>query len=157
MDTLVEAAISVITPPGRAKSRGNQVCSRPRVYALCVTPFGVSAGEVPQLREGREYLQVDPQFQHAINLISSGHFGWADYFNPLVESVTGGRDYYLLANDFNSYLQAQERVDSEWKDKKLWIKKSILSSAGSGKFSSDRTIQEYAEDIWNVSPCPPEP
>merc|ERR1711934_15495 len=99
--------------------------------------FGVSAGEVPQLREGREYLQVDPQFQHAINLISSGHFGWADYFN--------------------SYLQAQERVDSEWKDKKLWIKKSILSSAGSGKFSSDRTIQEYAEDIWNVSPCPPEP
>ena len=119
--------------------------------------FGVSAGEVPQLREGREYLQVDPQFLHAINLISSGHFGWADYFNPLVESVTGGRDYYLLANDFNSYLQAQERVDSEWKDKKLWIKKSILSSAGSGKFSSDRTIQEYAEDIWNVSPCPPEP
>merc|ERR1711903_18251 len=112
--------------------------------------FGVSAGEVPQLREGREYLQVDPQFLHAINLISSGHFGWADYFNPLVESVTGGRDYYLLANDFNSYLQAQERVDSEWKDKKLWIKKSILSSAGSGKFSSDRTIQEYAEDIWNV-------
>merc|ERR1711959_689492 len=79
--------------------------------------FGVSAGEVPQLREGREYLQVDPQFQHAINLISSGHFGWADYFNPLVESVTRGRDYYLLANDFNSYLQAQERVDSEWKDK----------------------------------------
>ena len=114
------------------------------------------ANEVPALREQREYLQVDPQFQHAINLIQSGHFGWADYFQPLIDSITGGRDYYLLANDFASYLQAQERVDTEWKDKKKWLKKSILSTAGSGKFSSDRTIKEYAEDIWNVKPIPPE-
>jgi len=118
--------------------------------------FGVRANEVPALREQREYLQVDPQFQHAINLIQSGHFGWADYFQPLIDSITGGRDYYLLANDFASYLQAQERVDTEWKDKKKWLKKSILSTAGSGKFSSDRTIKEYAEDIWNVKPIPPE-
>ena len=118
--------------------------------------FGVKADEVPSLREQREYLQVDPQFQHAINLIKNGHFGWADYFQPLIDSVTGGSDYYLLANDFNSYLQAQERVDSQWKDKKTWIKKSILSTAGSGKFSSDRTIHEYAEEIWGVEPIPPE-
>jgi starch phosphorylase len=118
--------------------------------------FGVRAEEVPSLREQREYLQVDPQFEHATNLIRNGHFGWADYFQPLIDSITGSRDYYLLANDFSSYLEAQERVDSEWKDRKSWIKKSILSTAGSGKFSSDRTIHEYAEEIWNVKPIPPE-
>ena len=117
--------------------------------------FGVGAQEVPALRSQREYLQVDPQFQHAVNLIQNGHFGWADYFSPLIESITGSRDWYLLANDFESYLDAQERVDQEWRDKASWTRKSILSTAGSGKFSSDRTIHEYAEDIWGVEPLPP--
>lgn len=118
--------------------------------------FGVRADEVPRLRLEREGYQPDPQFQHAINLVQNGHFGWADYFQPLVDSVTGSRDYYLLANDFASYLDAQERVDREWKDQKAWVRRSILSTAGTGKFSSDRTIAEYANEIWNVKPCPRE-
>jgi starch phosphorylase len=83
--------------------------------------------------------------------IRSGTFGWADFFAPIVDSITAG-DYYLHATDFPSYLAAQERVDAAYKDQARWTKMSILSAAGSGKFSSDRTIREYAADIWKVAP-----
>ena len=69
------------------------------------------------------------------------------------DAVCGGADYYLLANDFESYLDAQRRVDEAYADQRRWNKMSILSVAGSGKFSSDRTIREYAEDIWDVQSC----
>lgn len=118
--------------------------------------FGASAEEVPRLRMEREHFQPHPQFQHAVNLIQSGLFGWGDFFQPIVDSISGGRDVYLLANDFVSYLEAQENIDKEWKNSSSWTRKSILSTAGTGKFSSDRTIQEYAEDIWKVDPCPRE-
>lgn len=78
------------------------------------------------------------------------------YFGPIVDAITGdkGGDYYLVANDFPSYLAAQDQVDRTYKDQKKWIKMSILSTAGSGKFSSDRTIQEYADQIWKVKGLP---
>ena len=84
--------------------------------------------------------------------IRSGVFGWSDW-NPVCDAVCGGADYYLLANDFDSYIDAQRRVDEAYADQARWNKMSILSVAGSGKFSSDRTIREYAEDIWDVKPC----
>ena len=64
------------------------------------------------------------------------------------------RDFHDFhnSNDFNDYIRAQEAVDENYRNQALWTKKSILSVAGSGKFSSDRTIREYAEDIWDVKP-----
>jgi starch phosphorylase len=87
-------------------------------------------------------------------LLRQGRFGWADFFAPICEAIDGahGGDFYLLANDFASYLDAQDRVDEAFKDKKRWARMSILSTAGSGKFSSDRTIAEYARDIWHIEP-----
>jgi len=117
--------------------------------------FGVEAQDVPRLREEREGLDISAEFSRAIHLVQCGEFGWADYFQPVVDSVTGGRDYYLLANDFQSYLEAHAKVDAEWQNQREWTRKSILSTAGSGKFSSDRTISEYAEEIWDVKPLPP--
>lgn len=121
--------------------------------------FGAEANEVPKLRKAREngLFKPDPRFEEAKQFIRSGAFGSYDY-NPLLDSLEGdtgyGRgDYFLVGHDFPSYLDAQERVDKAYKDKKKWIKMSILSTAGSGKFSSDRTISQYANEIWDIEEC----
>ncbi|XP_059626524.1 alpha-glucan phosphorylase, H isozyme [Cornus florida] len=121
--------------------------------------FGATADEVPQLRKDREngLFKPDPRFEEAKQFIRSGAFGSYDY-NPLLESLEGnsgyGRgDYFLVGHDFPSYMDAQARVDEAYKDRKRWTKMSILSTAGSGKFSSDRTISQYAKEIWNIEEC----
>lgn len=121
--------------------------------------FGATADEVPKLRKNREIglFKSDPRFEEAKQFIRSGAFGSYDY-NPLLESLEGnsgyGRgDYFLLGQDFPSYMDAQDRVDEAYKDRKKWTKMSILSTAGSGKFSSDRTISQYAKEIWNIDEC----
>lgn len=121
--------------------------------------FGAKADEVPNLRKEREAGQfiVDPRFEEAKQFIRSGVFGSYDY-NPLLDSLEGdsgyGRgDYFLVGYDFPSYMDAQARVDEAYKDRSQWLKMSILSTAGSGKFSSDRTIAQYAKQIWGINPC----
>ncbi|KAL3649155.1 hypothetical protein CASFOL_005558 [Castilleja foliolosa] len=122
--------------------------------------FGATADEVPKLRKEREngMFKPDPRFEEAKQFIRSGAFGSYNY-NPLLESLEGnsgyGRgDYFLVGYDFPSYMDAQERVDEAYKDRKRWTKMSILSTAGSGKFSSDRTIAQYANEIWKINECP---
>ncbi|CAK9175632.1 unnamed protein product, partial [Ilex paraguariensis] len=121
--------------------------------------FGATADEVPHLRKEREngLFMPDPRFEEAKQFIRSGAFGNYDY-NPLLESLEGnsgyGRgDYFLVGHDFPTYMDAQARVDEAYKDRKRWIKMSILSTSGSGKFSSDRTISQYAKEIWNIEEC----
>ncbi|KAF5838571.1 phosphorylase, glycogen [Dunaliella salina] len=115
--------------------------------------FGVKTPEVPELRAQRHSYQPDQRFNNVINAIRSGQFGWNDYLEPVLHNITNGGDYYLVANDFVPYLEAQERVDEAYKDQSRWNKMSIMSTAGSGKFSTDRTISNYAKDIWKVEPC----
>ena len=115
--------------------------------------FGAKAEEVDGLREGRATYPVDPRFLHVLHLIRSGHFGWSDFFRPIVDSVEGHNDFYLCGVDFASYVDIQDKVDEAYRNQEEWIKRSILHVAGSGKFSSDRTIAEYASDIWDVEPC----
>jgi len=71
----------------------------------------------------------------------------------MLDAIAGGNDYYLVANDFDSYVAAQESADAAYRQPALWARRSILSTAGSGKFSTDRTISEYARDIWDVKAC----
>ncbi|CAL9123596.1 unnamed protein product [Musa textilis] len=122
--------------------------------------FGAKADEVPGLRKEREkgLFNPDPRFEEAKQFIRSGAFGSYDY-NPLLDSLEGdsgyGRgDYFLVGHDFPSYIEAQSSVDEAYKDRRRWLKMSILSTAGSGKFSSDRTISQYAKDIWDITACP---
>ena len=84
-------------------------------------------------------------------MIQSGAFG-GDHndFNQLICDLRDGRDHYLVSHDFGTYAEAQLRVDKAYKDQKLWNKMAITGVAKSGKFSSDRTIEEYAKDIWNI-------
>ena len=113
--------------------------------------FGALADDISRLRQERPSFTPDARFNHVVNMIRTGVFGWQDYFAPLVDAITYS-DYYLLANDFPAYLTAQEAVDKKYKDQKAWVKSSIMNTAGSGFFSSDRTIKEYAKDIWGVEP-----
>ena len=69
-----------------------------------------------------------------------------------VHNMKVGNDWFLVANDFADYLKSQEDVDRVYRDQTEWTRRSIMYTAGSGKFSSDRTIREYADDIWDVVP-----
>jgi starch phosphorylase len=67
--------------------------------------------------------------------------------------MTKGNDWFLVANDFATYMDAQDEADALYADEEAWTKRSILYTASNGFFSSDRTIQQYADEIWNVKPC----
>jgi len=95
---------------------------------------------------------MNPDLQEVINDIESGHFGDPNIFQPLINTLTIGKDYYLVSIDFASYLESQALVDGAFKNKDAWAKSSILCTASMGKFSSDRAIKEYAEQIWNAEP-----
>ncbi|KAJ0098650.1 hypothetical protein Patl1_21807 [Pistacia atlantica] len=120
--------------------------------------FGAKAHEIAGLRKERTEGKFvpDPRFEEVKEFVRSGVFGSNNY-NELMGSLEGkegyGRaDYFLVGKDFPSYLECQEKVDEAYQDQKLWTRMSILNTAGSYKFSSDRTIHEYARDIWNIEP-----
>ncbi|CAD7703361.1 unnamed protein product [Ostreobium quekettii] len=116
--------------------------------------FGVDAKDVPKLRKERKEFKTDPRWDEIMDMIKKGTFG-NDKFEALVDSVndmTVGNDWFLLANDFATYLDVQDEVDAMWKNQDEWVRRSILYTASSGKFSSDRTISQYAEEIWDVQP-----
>jgi len=117
--------------------------------------FGAKAHEVNDLKKKvREQSQpIDPRFTEVLKLIESGVFGGKGTFDPILNSLRNGNDHYLLSVDFPSYIVAQNKVDSTYRNQSEWVRKSMLSTAGCGKFSSDRTIMEYAQRIWNIKPC----
>lgn len=120
--------------------------------------FGVQADEITKLREERkDFKEYDSRWTAALKMIKDGAFGDAHYFADLVDSVndmTKGNDWFLLANDFASYMDAQDEVDKLYQDQEEWTRRSIIYTASNGFFSSDRTIDQYAKEIWGVSPCP---
>lgn len=117
--------------------------------------FGALAHEVEDIRHRQIYRKttMDPKLQAVLETIQSGAFGPAKTFASLIDTLTVGGDFYLLSNDFSSYLDAMKRADAEFKNKDGWARKSICCTAGSGHFSTDRSVKEYAERIWKISPC----
>lgn len=71
----------------------------------------------------------------------------------IVSTISNNNDWYLITADFDAYIKMQEQIDIEWRNQDEWTKKSIYNGLRSGKFSSDRTIKEYAEEIWKIQPC----
>ncbi|XP_061341537.1 uncharacterized protein LOC133287871 isoform X1 [Gastrolobium bilobum] len=115
--------------------------------------FGAKVQEVAELREKGSGLKVPLQFARVLRMVRDGYFGYKEYFKSLCDTVEVGNDFYLLGSDFGSYLEAQAAADKAFVEPEKWTKMSILSVAGSGRFSSDRTIQEYAERTWKIDPC----
>jgi glycogen phosphorylase len=91
-----------------------------------------------------------------LDLIFSDHFSRYEpgIFAPLRDALLTQGDHYMHLADLKSYLEADERLVALYGDPEAWARKAILNVAGSGKFSSDRTIAEYASEIWNATPCP---
>ncbi|PVU85808.1 hypothetical protein BB560_006897 [Smittium megazygosporum] len=116
--------------------------------------FGVLANEVEDFRHHLTYrsVPIDPSLQLVFDELTKGTFGDPNIFNPLIECAHGPGDNYLLSVDFPSYLVALDAVDKAYGDRDSWITKSILCAARMGKFSSDRSINDYAENIWNIEP-----
>lgn len=113
--------------------------------------FGANVDEVSKYRkmmaEGkRDY--VPPSLSKVFDALYSGRFGDLSEMHWIFRKVTNGEDHYIVCWDFQSYLDCQSRVDECYKDQKKWMAKAIASIACSGKFSTDRTIKEYADNIW---------
>ncbi|WP_133880431.1 glycogen/starch/alpha-glucan phosphorylase [Panacagrimonas perspica] len=119
--------------------------------------FGLTAHEVATVRGNgyrpQDYLDGNAELREVISLIRHGYFsrGDGELFRPLVDSLVN-HDPYCLFADYQSYADAHERVGTAYRDSEDWTRMSILNSARSGLFSSDRTIAEYCRDIWNVQP-----
>ena len=124
--------------------------------------FGLTADEIQNIETGhnyspQEYLARNPRLAAVVNQLVDGTFGaqtdglFRELYESLVYGIEGQRPdvYYVLA-DFDAYAAAHERLEQAYRDEKRWAKMAFLNVARSGKFSSDRTIEEYVRDIWKL-------
>lgn len=119
--------------------------------------FGLLADEVLKLKNNsyspREYYEKNPELKRVIDMINNNYFSKKEYgiFNPLIDIILNV-DYYCLLADYDSYIKTQDKVSELFIDKKAWTQKSIINTARMGKFSSDRSVMEYARKIWEIKP-----
>jgi len=140
---------------------GANVEIREQVGAENFFLFGLTAAEVDALQAGgyrpSDVVRADPELRAVLDLIADGSFshGDVDLFRPIVDNLLH-HDPYLVLADFRSYADTQEQIGEAYRDKEHWSRMSILNTARSGWFSSDRTIAEYCREIWKVQPVEPE-
>jgi glycogen phosphorylase len=121
--------------------------------------FGLKTEEVAALKaqgyRPADYCEADPDLREAIELVRKGFFsrGDADLFRSLIDTLLWSDPFMVMA-DFKSYAECQARVNDVYMDQERWTRMSILNSARSGRFSSDRTIREYCREIWRVQNVP---
>jgi starch phosphorylase len=121
--------------------------------------FGLTAQQVVDSRGWYSpywHYDHEPETRAALDLIFSDHFSRYEpgMFTPLRDALLTHGDHYMHLADLTSYLEADQRLVALYADPAAWARQAIVNVAGSGKFSSDRTIAEYAADIWQVQPCP---
>jgi glycogen phosphorylase len=121
--------------------------------------FGLTATQVEAARghyDPAGIVAADPDLARVIHLLASGHFNLFEpgLFDPVVQSILNPNDPWLTAADFRGFVDTQKKVSEAYRDRERWVRMSILNAAASGKFSSDRTIQDYNRDIWHLRPVP---
>ncbi|MCZ2154310.1 MAG: glycogen/starch/alpha-glucan phosphorylase, partial [Bryobacterales bacterium] len=119
--------------------------------------FGLTAEQISEMRmKGTynpwSYLETHPEIRRIVDALSSNLFcaGEQDIYQPIVNTLTHGGDPYFHFADFNAYVAAQEAAEADFQDATAWNRRAVLNVARMGKFSSDRTIQQYARDIWKI-------
>jgi glycogen phosphorylase len=119
--------------------------------------FGLTVDQVEAVKRGgyrpSDYIETTHDLAAVLELIANGTFSHGDteVFRPLVDNLRNDDPFLVLA-DYASYVECQDRVSAAWRDIPAWTRMSILNTARSGKFSSDRAIREYCDDIWHVWP-----
>jgi starch phosphorylase len=121
--------------------------------------FGLTADQVSGSKDWynpKWHYDNEAEIRAALDMISSDYFSKNEQgaFSPIYETLITGGDHYMHLADLTSYLDADRRMCDLYVDTDGWTRKAILNVGSSGKFSSDRTISEYAAEIWNVKPCP---
>ncbi|WP_052144802.1 glycogen/starch/alpha-glucan phosphorylase [Halalkalibacter okhensis] len=120
--------------------------------------FGITSEEVFQYQmrgdyRARDYYNDDRRLRNVMDLLVNQHFSGDDVdFKDIFYSLLYNNDEYFVLRDFDSYLSSQQRVDQCYQNQRDWLQKSIVNIGHSGAFSSDRTIREYAEEIWKIQP-----
>ena len=124
--------------------------------------FGTSSDEIIELEKNRSYdpMQIfnnDQDIRHVLMQLINGYFSpydtelFRDIYNSLLNTQSSNRaDTYFILKDFRMYADAQKKVDEKYRDQKWWARAAMLNVACCGKFSSDRTIEEYVKDIWHL-------
>jgi starch phosphorylase len=119
--------------------------------------------DVEQMRQRRlagydpvAIYESDRELRAVVDVLASGELTpeRPELFAPIVESLLQRGDPFMVLAEYSDYVRTQERVDAAWRDPAAWTRKSILNCARMGRFSSDRTVSEYARDIWRVDPVP---
>ena len=117
--------------------------------------FGLTADRVESVKRSgyrpSACVEADPELRETLEFVRDGGLSHGDpeVFRPLIENLLGS-DPFLVIADYASYVACQQRVADAWKEQERWTRMSILNTARSGKFSSDRAIKEYCDDIWRV-------
>jgi starch phosphorylase len=124
--------------------------------------FGLNAEQVAETRHDYrpwDIIAADPDLDAVMQLLKSGHFNRFEkgLFDGIIAAITSAQDPWLTAADFRSFVDAQERVAAAYRDPERWTRMSILNTASSGKFSTDRTMLDYNREIWRLSPVAPGP
>jgi starch phosphorylase len=120
--------------------------------------FGFTIDEVAKLRASgyrpADYYHANGELRQAIDMIAGGYFSPEEpgRFQPIIDNLLVRGDHYLLLADYASYVACQKEVEAAYRDQQQWLRKVILNVANMGKFSSDRTILQYAEQIWQSKP-----
>jgi starch phosphorylase len=119
--------------------------------------FGLTEVEVQALNghyNPQSYIDSDEDLRRVMNLLECGHFNQFEpgIFDDVINSVKSGNDQWKTLADFRSFIDAQRQVEIAYQDQERWTKMSILNTAASGKFSTDRTITNYNDDIWKLTP-----
>ena len=123
--------------------------------------FGLTAAEVARVKANGynpwDYYHANGELREVLDMIGSGFFSpdEPDRFKPIVDTLLHHGDHYLLLADYAAYIACQEKVDMAYRNQEQWVKSAILNVANMGKFSSDRTISQYAKVIWDAKPVPP--
>jgi len=119
--------------------------------------FGLRAEEVAELRahyDPQRYIDQDPDLAAVMRMLESAQFNSVEpgIFDGIIQTLKSPHDPWMTLADFRSYIDAQARAEAVWRDQQAWRRMSILNTAASGVFSTDRTISEYNEDIWKLEP-----
>src|SRR5512133_20206 len=119
--------------------------------------FGLTSEEVDSVRgsyDPHALISHDDELQRVMALLQCGHFNLFDsgLFDPIINAIYSPHDPWMVAADFRSFVDAQKRVAAAYQDRERWTRMSIINTACSGKFSTDRTISDYNEQIWHLKP-----